>query len=84
MDDRDYIKKEAEILYKYIIDDREKFDNKKQIYARIYNSIKGSVSCQIGGLEYLEITTDEIKSIIRDVVDNSNINININIKIDNN
>lgn len=69
MDDKNYIRKEAEILYNYIIDDEEKFDNKKQVYARIYNSIKGSVSCQIGGMEFLEISIDEVKAIIKDVVD---------------
>lgn len=73
MNDKDYIRKEAEILYKYIIDDNEKFDNKKQIYARIYNSIKGSVTCQIGGMEQLEIDTSEVKGIIKDIVDKSEI-----------
>lgn len=72
MNDKDYIRKEAEILYKYIIEDREKFDTKKHIYARIYNSIKGSISCQIGNIEQLEISIGEIKDIIKDVVDNSN------------
>lgn len=71
MDDRDYIRKEAEILYNYIIEDGEKFDNKKQVYARIYNSIKGAVSCQIGGMESLDISIDEVKEIIKDVVDNN-------------
>lgn len=71
MDDRDYIRKETEILYNYIIEDREKFDNKKQVYGRILNSIKGIVKCQIGGLEELEISIEEVKEIIKDIVDNS-------------
>lgn len=71
MNDRDYIIKEVDILYKYIIDDNEKFDNKKQIYARIYNSINGSITCQIGGMGQLEIDTSEVKAIIKDIVDKS-------------
>lgn len=71
MEDRNYIQKEAEILYKYIIDDKETFDNKKQIYARIYNSIKSTVTCQIGGIENLEISNLEIKAIIKNIVDNN-------------
>lgn len=71
MEDRNYIQKEAEILYKYIIDDKETFDNKKQIYARIYNSIKSTVTCQIGGIENLEISNSEIKAIIKNIVDNN-------------
>lgn len=71
MNDRDYIIKEVDILYKYIIDDNEKFDNKKQIYARIYNSINGSITCQIGGMGQLEIDTSEVKAIIKDIIDKS-------------
>ncbi|MBN1077471.1 hypothetical protein [Clostridium botulinum] len=68
MEDREYIKKEAEILYNFILNDEEMFDNKKQIYARIFNNIKDIVKCQIGGLEYLDISISEIKDIIKDVV----------------
>ncbi|NFG23137.1 hypothetical protein FDF11_16320 [Clostridium botulinum] len=68
MEYREYIKKEAEILYNFILNDEEMFDNKKQIYARILNNIKDTVKCQIGGLEYLDISISEIKDIIKDVV----------------
>ncbi|WP_315076540.1 hypothetical protein [uncultured Clostridium sp.] len=68
MEDKEYIKKEAQILYNYILNDGEIFDNKKQIYARIFNNIKDTVKCQIGGLEYLDISISEIKDIIKEVV----------------
>ena len=71
MDDRAYIRKEAEILYNYIIEDKEKFDNKKQVYGRIVSSIKEIVKCQIGGIEELEISLEEVKEIIKDIVDNN-------------
>lgn len=71
MDDREYIRKEAEILYNYIIEDKEKFDNKKQVYGRILSSIRGIVKCQIGGIEELEISLEEVKEIIKDIVDNN-------------
>lgn len=33
---KDYIRKEAEILYNYIIDDEENFNNKKNIFIQEY------------------------------------------------
>lgn len=71
MNDRDYIRKEAEMLYNYIIEDKEKFDTKKQVYGRILNNIKGTVQCQIGEIEELEISIEEVKNIIKDIVDNN-------------
>ena len=70
MDDREYIEREAKLIYGYIIQDKEKFDNKKHLYARILNSIKSTAECQIGGIESLEISLDEIKEIIKLVVGN--------------
>ncbi|MGG7143042.1 hypothetical protein ACQPVP_06210 [Clostridium nigeriense] len=42
MKDREYIEKEARNLYNYIVEDNEKFDSKKQLYARILNNIKNT------------------------------------------
>ncbi len=70
MNDRDYIEKETRILYKYILEDNEKFDNKKQLYARIYNNIKYTAKCDIGGLETLDLSKNEIKDIIKEVIEN--------------
>ena len=70
MNSRDYIEKEAKILYKYILDDKETFDNKKQLYARIYNNIESNAKCDIGGLERLDLSKKEIKEIINEVVEN--------------
>ncbi|MEG0295085.1 MAG: hypothetical protein RR620_00120 [Clostridium sp.] len=69
MNDREYIIKEAELVLKYILEDNEKFDNKKQARARIFNSIKGVVTCQIGGLNELDIAIEDVKSIINNMVD---------------
>lgn len=71
MKDRDYIRQEAETLYNYILDDEEKFDNMKHVYARIFNSIEGIVECQVGGIDNLEISVKDIKDIIKDVVESS-------------
>lgn len=71
MKDREYIRQEAETLYNYILDDEEKFDNMKHVYARIFNSIEGIVECQVGGIDNLEISVKDIKDIIKDVVENS-------------
>ena len=68
MKDREYIEKEAKMLYKYIIEGNEKFDNKKQLYARIFNNIKSTSECDIGGLETLDLSLSEIKDIIKEVV----------------
>ena len=70
MDDREYIEKEARILYKYILEDNEKFQNKKQLYARIFNNIRSTAECDIGGIETLDLSTSEIKEIIKSVVEN--------------
>lgn len=70
MNDRGYIEKEARILYKYIVEDNEKFDNKKQLYARILNNIRNTAKCDIGGIETLDLSLNEIKEIIKDVVEN--------------
>ena len=70
MKDREYIEQETKILYKYIIEDNEKFANKKQLYARIFNNIKSNAVCDIGGLETLDLSLQEIKEIIKDIVEN--------------
>ncbi|MCI6693922.1 MULTISPECIES: hypothetical protein [unclassified Clostridium] len=70
MNDRDYIEKETRILYKYILEDNEQFDNKKQLYARIYNNIKYTAKCDIGGFETLDLSVSEIKDIIKNVIEN--------------
>lgn len=70
MNDKDYIEKEARLIYGYIIQDNEKFDNKKQLYARILNSIKTTSQCDIGGIETLNLSLSEIKEIIKNVVEN--------------
>lgn len=70
MEDREYIEKEARMLYKYIVEDNEKFENKKQLYARIFNNIKNTAECDIGGIETLDLSTNEIKEIIKSVVEN--------------
>ncbi|MDV4150555.1 hypothetical protein R0131_06875 [Clostridium sp. AL.422] len=70
MKDREYIEKEAKMLYKYILEDNERFDNKKQLYARIFNNIKNTAECDIGGIETLDLSASEIKSIIKYIVDN--------------
>ena len=71
MKDREYIRQEAETLYNYILDDEEKFDNMKHVYARIFNSIEGIAECQVGGIDNLEISVEDIKDIIKDVVESS-------------
>ncbi|MCR1950371.1 MULTISPECIES: hypothetical protein [unclassified Clostridium] len=70
MNDRDYIEKETKLIYGYILQDNEQFDNKKQLYARIFNNIKTTARCDIGGLETLDLSLSEIKEIIKDVVEN--------------
>lgn len=70
MNDGEYIENEARILYKYIVEDNEKFDNKKQLYARILNNIRSTAECDIGGIETLDLSLSEIKEIIKDVVEN--------------
>lgn len=70
MKDREYIEKETKLLYGYILQDNEKFDNKKQLYARILNSIKTTAQCDIGGIETLNLSLSEIKEIIKSVVEN--------------
>lgn len=70
MNDREYIEKEARTLYKYIVEDNEKFDNNKQLYARILNNIRSTAQCDIGGIETLDLSLSEIKEIIKDVIEN--------------
>lgn len=70
MNDRDYIEKETKLVYGYILQDNERFDNKKQLYARIFNSIKTTARCDIGGLETLDLSLIEIKEIVKNVVEN--------------
>ncbi|VYT99464.1 hypothetical protein [Clostridium tertium] len=70
MNDREYIEREARILYKYIVEDNEKFDNNKQLYARILNNIRSTAECDIGGIETLDLSLSEIKEIIKDIVEN--------------
>ncbi|WP_066891888.1 hypothetical protein [Clostridium nigeriense] len=69
MSEREYIEKEAKLIYKYIVEDNEKFDNKKQLYARILNSIKSTAECDIGGIETLDLSLTEIRDIIKNVVE---------------
>lgn len=71
MEDKEYIRREAEILCNYIIEDKEVFSNKKQVYARLLNNIKDIVECQMGGIEFLDISIEEIKDTIKDVVNKS-------------
>ncbi|TGY43621.1 hypothetical protein E5347_02065 [Clostridium sartagoforme] len=70
MNDREYIEKEARTLYKYIVEDNEKFDNNKQLYARILNNIRSTAQCDIGGIETLDLSLSEIKEIIKAVIEN--------------
>ncbi|MBS6502484.1 MAG: hypothetical protein KH415_12825 [Clostridium sp.] len=70
MNDRDYIEKETKLVYGYILQDNERFDNKKQLYARIFNSIKTTARCDIGGLETLDLSLIKIKEIVKNVVEN--------------
>lgn len=70
MNDREYIEKEARTLYKYIVEDNEKFDNNKQLYARILNNIRSIAQCDIGGIETLDLSLSEIKEIIKAVIEN--------------
>ena len=70
MNDRDYIEKETKLVYGYILQDNERFDNKKQLYARIFNSRETTARCDIGGLETLDLSLSEIKEIIKNVVEN--------------
>lgn len=70
MDDREYIENEIISQYKYILEDKVTFDNKKQLYARIYNSIKSICSCEVDGIENLGLDKKEIKALIKEIVDN--------------
>lgn len=70
-EDIDYVRKEAETLYNSMFSDEEVLDSKKQVYAMIFNNIKMIFGCQIGGIENLELTKEEIKEIIKDVVNNN-------------
>lgn len=69
MKDREYIEKEIKLIYEYIVQDNEKFDNKKQLYARILNSLKSTSECDIGGIETLDLSLTEIKDVIKKVVE---------------
>lgn len=69
--DVEYVKKEAEILYDSMFKEDEVFEKKKYVYAMIFNSICGIFECQIGGIQNLELSKDEIKEIIKDFVDNN-------------
>ena len=70
MDDREYLEKEIRTQYKYILEDKVIFDSKKQLYARIYNSIESICYCELGGIENLELDKKEIKGLIKEIVDN--------------
>ena len=70
MDDKEYIKNEIISQYKYILEDKLTFDNKKQLYARIYNSIESICSCEVDGIENLDLDKKEIKELIKEIVDN--------------
>lgn len=70
MEDRDYVIKEAKTLYKYILEGGEEFKSKKHLYARIYNNLESNSICDCGGLETFELSKEEIKIIIKDVVEN--------------
>lgn len=70
-EDIEYVRREAETLYESMFSDNEVLDSKKQVYAMIFNNIKMIFGCQIGGIENLELTKEEIKEIIKDVVNNN-------------
>lgn len=70
MDDREYIENEIRSQYKYILEDGVIFDNKKQLYARIYNSIESICCCEVDGIENLTLDKKEIKTLIKKIVDN--------------
>lgn len=69
MDDRQYIQKEIELLYQYMVEDGETFKKPKQIYNRLFKSIEGSVACEMGGLHELDLSTQEIKDMIQKYID---------------
>ncbi len=69
MNDRMYIQKEAELLYRYMVEDSETFKKPKQVYHRIFKSIESSVACEYGGLNQLDLSEQEVKDIIQKVVD---------------
>lgn len=70
MNDREYIENEIKNQYKYIIEDKVKFDDKKKLYARIYNSIESICSCEVDGIENLTLDKKEIKELIKKIVYN--------------
>lgn len=70
MNDREYIENEIRNQYKYILEDKVIFTNKKQLYARIYNSIESICSCEVDGIENLYLDKKEIKELIKVIVDN--------------
>lgn len=69
MTDREYIKKEAETLYQYMIEDGVRFKKARHLYHEIFRSIERSVTCEYGGLDQLDLHLTEIKAIIQQVVD---------------
>ncbi|MGG5461418.1 hypothetical protein [Clostridium sp. B9] len=76
LNDEEYLKKEVKTLCDYLISDDEVFSKKKYAYARVYNSIESIFECQVGGLKNLSLSKEEVKSIIKEFVDNSDINFN--------
>ena len=69
MEDREYIINEARIVYKYSIKDEYKIGDKKKLYSAMLKIITGTINCDIGGIEYLLISKEEIKNIIKYVVE---------------
>lgn len=69
MEDREYIINEARIVYKYSIKDEDKIGDKKKLYSAMLKNITGTVNCDIGGMEYLLLSKEDIKDIIKYVVE---------------
>ncbi|WP_300381584.1 hypothetical protein [Clostridium sp.] len=69
MNDREYLENEIRTQYKYILEDKVTFDNKKQLYARIYNSVESICHCEVGGIENLALDKREIKDLIKEVIE---------------
>ena len=68
-EDINYVRKEAETLYDSMFLDDEVLNSRKQVYAMIYNNMEMIFGCQKSDFDSLYITRDEIKEIIKEVVD---------------
>lgn len=72
MNDREYIIKEVRSLYRFILGDKEKFKEKKHLYARIYNSLENILECEAYGIENISLSKEEIKDIIKEEIEKYN------------